>query len=195
VNSPPTRNKPVAGTPGVPVWDLPVRALHWGLAAAITTAWISGHWPPADFDTVHHAAGYAALAAIVLRLVWGVAGSRHARLSRFLRGPRDTLAYARALRAGREPRYIGHNPLGGWMAVMLWSCSAALSVTGWLYTTDWLWGYAWLELLHAALAWLVLALFIGHLGGVAMTSWRHRENLVRAMLSGRKRAPESTDID
>lgn len=178
----------------IAVWDLPVRLLHWGLAAAVATAWISGHWPPHDFDTVHHGAGYVALAAIALRMAWSRVGNRYARLSQFLRGPRATLAYARALRAGREPRHIGHNPLGGWMAVLLWSGAAALSITGWLYTTDWLWGYAWLEQLHAGLAWLLLALLIGHLGGVAMTSWRHRENLVAAMLSGRKRAPEGDDI-
>jgi len=177
------------------VWDGLVRTLHWTLAGAVATAWISGHWPPADFDTVHHAAGYVALAAVALRLAWGFAGSRHARLAQFLRGPRAVLAYARALRAGREPRYVGHNPLGGWMALTLWLCAFAATATGWLYTTEWLWGYAWLEALHAALGWLIAALVGAHLGGVAMTSWRHRENLVGAMFSGCKRAPGAGDID
>jgi cytochrome b len=176
------------------VWDGLVRALHWTLAAAIATAWISGHWQPRDFDAVHHTAGWVALAAVALRLVWGWVGGRYARLAQFLRGPRAVLAYARALRAGHEPRYIGHNPLGGWMALALWSCAAALTITGWLYTTEWLWGYAWLEALHAALGWLVATLVIGHLSGVVMTSWRHRENLASAMFSGKKRAPETDDI-
>ncbi|MGQ3055031.1 MAG: cytochrome b/b6 domain-containing protein [Roseateles sp.] len=176
------------------VWDGLVRALHWGLAAAMATAWISGHWPPADFDTVHHYAGYAGLAAVASRLAWGFAGSRHARLAQFVRGPHAVLGYARALRAGHAPRYIGHNPLGGWMALLLWITAAALGLTGWLYTTEWLWGYAWLEQLHAALAWLMLALVVGHLGGVMTTSWRHRENLVAAMFSGTKRAPAADDL-
>lgn len=184
----------MAGAARIRVWDAIVRTTHWGLAAAVATAWISGHWPPADFDTIHHWAGYAALAAIALRLAWGVVGSRYARLAQFVRGPRAVLGYARALHAGREPRYLGHNPLGGWMALMLWLAAVALGVTGWLYTTEWLWGYAWLEQLHAALAWLALALLFGHLGGVAMTSWRHRENLVGAMFSGTKRAPDAGDI-
>lgn len=177
------------------VWDGLVRTLHWTLAAAVVTAWISGHWQPEDFDAVHHTAGYVALAAVALRLAWGFIGPRHARLAQFLRGPRAVLAYARALRAGHEPRYIGHNPLGGWMALTLWLCAAGLSITGWLYTTEWLWGYAWLEALHAALGWLVAGLIGAHLGGAAMTSWRHRENLVRAMFTGAKRAPEGSDID
>lgn len=177
------------------VWDALVRVLHWTLAGAVVTAWVSGHWAPADFDAVHHTAGYVALAAIALRLGWGAVGPRHARLAAFVRRPREVLAYASALRAGREPRYVGHNPLGGWMAVMLWSAEAAVAITGWLYTTEWLWGYAWLEALHLALGWAVAALVAGHLAGVVMTSWRHRENLVAAMFTGEKRAPEGSDID
>ncbi|RTL32447.1 MAG: cytochrome B [Burkholderiales bacterium] len=177
------------------VWDAFVRLLHWTLAGAVATAWISGHWAPTDFDAVHHTAGYVALAAVALRVVWGVIGPRHARLASFVRRPAEVLSYARALREGREPRYIGHNPLGGWAAVMLWASAAAVAATGWLYTTDWLWGYAWLEALHLALGWLVAALVAGHLAGVVMTSWRHRENLVAAMISGRKRAPEGRDVD
>lgn len=177
------------------VWDALVRWLHWTLAGAVATAWVSGHWAPADFDAVHHTAGYVALAAVALRGGWGLIGPRHARFASFVRGPRDVLAYARALRAGREARYIGHNPLGGWMAVMLWVTAAAVAATGWLYTTEWLWGYAWLETLHLVLGWLIAALVAGHLAGVVMTSWRHRENLIAAMFSGRKRAAQGTDID
>ncbi|MBI3350744.1 MAG: cytochrome b/b6 domain-containing protein [Burkholderiales bacterium] len=177
------------------VWDALVRALHWTLAAAVATALISGHWPPSHFDAVHHTAGYVAGAAVALRLAWGFAGGRYARLAQFVRSPRAVLAYARAMRAGHEPRYIGHNPLGGWMVLLLWGVAFAVSATGWLYTTDWLWGYEWLSDLHAALAWLIATLVIGHLGGVVMASWRHRENLVGAMFSGRKRVPEAGDID
>ncbi|MCE4555506.1 cytochrome b/b6 domain-containing protein [Roseateles cellulosilyticus] len=178
----------------VRVWDGLVRTLHWTLAAAVATAWISGHWPPSHFDDWHHTAGYVAGAAVLLRLGWGWAGRGHARLASFVRRPRDVLAYARALRAGHEPRYIGHNPLGGWMVLALWATAFALALTGWLYTTDWLWGYEWLSDLHAWLAWGLLVLVAGHLGGVVVTSWRHRENLVGAMFSGAKRAPEGNDI-
>jgi cytochrome b len=180
------------------VWDGLVRTLHWTLAAAAAICMISGHWPPSHFDDWHHTAGYVAGAAVVLRLIWGFAAgranSRYARLAQFVRSPRAVLAYARAVRAGREPRYIGHNPLGGWMVLALWATAFALFVTGWLYTTDWLWGCEWLSDLHAWLAWGLLALVACHLAGVVMTSWRHRENLVSAMFSGIKRSPEGEDI-
>jgi len=185
----------VSTAPRVRVWDRLVRSLHWLLAASVVTAWISGHWPSPWFDEIHHTAGYLAGAVVLLRLVWGFAGGRYARFAQFLRGPRATLAYARQLRAGREPRYIGHNPLGGWMVLALLIVTAALSLTGILYISDWLWGYEWLFDLHAALAWLSLVLVLGHLSGVAFTCWRHRENLVAAMCSGRKRAAEAGDID
>lgn len=179
----------------VRVWDAGVRLLHWTLAAAIVTAWVSGHWPPPYFDAVHHTAGHVAGAAVLLRLAWGLVGGRHARVARFVRSPRAVLAYVRALRSGHEPRYIGHNPLGAWMVLLLWAVALALAGSGWLYTTDAFWGEAWLSDLHAAFAWAIAALLLGHLGGVVVTGWRHRENLVAAMISGRKRAPEPGDID
>ena len=177
------------------VWDALVRSLHWLLAAAVLTAWASGHWSGRWFDEIHHTAGYVAGAVVLVRLLWGLCGGRYARFSQFVRSPRVTWAYAQQLRTAREPRYIGHNPLGGWMLLALLATAVAVSLTGFLFTTEWLWGYAWLSDLHAALAWLITALVIGHWAGVALTSWRHRENLVAAMLTGRKRPAERTDIE
>lgn len=182
------------GRAGVRVWDALVRSLHWLLAAAVATAWTSGHFLSRWFDAVHHTAGYVVAGVVLLRLVWGFVGGRYARFAQFVRSPRATWIYARQLRAHREPRYLGHNPLGGWMVLALLAIAFSASLTGWLYTTDWLWGYAWLENLHAALAWLILVLVIGHLAGVVFTCWRHRENLVAAMFSGRKPAASGDDI-
>ena len=179
------------GAPRVPVWDRPVRLLHWLLLAAVATAWLT----TLGFTQFHRAAGYAAAAVVAARLAWGVVGSRHARFAGFLRGPRAAAAYALALAKGRAPRYLGHNPLGAWMVVALLACVAALGLTGWLYTrTDLFFGEPWLESLHAALAWLLLGLVALHIAGVAFTSWRHRENLVRAMVDGTKPAARSGDI-
>jgi cytochrome b len=180
--------------PALRVWDRLVRSLHWLLAASVLIAWASGHWLSRWFDEVHHGAGYVAGAVVLLRVGWGLVGSGHARFAQFLRGPRAVLAYARQLRAAREPRYLGHNPLGAWMVLALLIAVAGLTITGILYTSDWLWGYEWLEQLHAALAWLLMGLVLAHWIGVAFTSWRHRENLVAAMFSGRKRAAGPDDI-
>ena len=167
----------------VRVWDRPVRLLHWTLAAAIALAWLTAE----GNVSWHERLGYVALAAVALRIVWGFAGSGHARFSDFVRSPRETLAYARSVLNGTEERHLGHNPLGGWMALLLWLLAAATGVTGWLYTTDSFFGEAWLDQLHEALAWAILAAVALHLAGVAFTSWRQRENLVRAMLGGHKR--------
>ena len=176
------------------VWDALVRSLHGLLAASVLIAWASGHWSARWFDEIHYTAGYVAAGVVLIRVLWGFSASRYARFAQFVRSPRATLLYARQVCAAREPRYIGHNPLGGWMVLALLATTAALSLTGFLYTTDWLWGFAWLSDLHAALAWLLAALIIGHWAGVALTSWRHRENLAAAMFTGRKRPAERSDI-
>jgi cytochrome b len=176
----------------VKVWDAAVRLLHWTLVLAVAAATFS-LW---CLSSVHQPAGYLALAAVGLRLCWGLLGpAGPARFSRFVRSPRMTLAYARQLRRHQAPRHLGHNPLGGWMVVALMACVAGLALTGWLYTSDWLWGDERVEQLHLALAWTLGVLVSLHLAGVLFTSLHQRENLVRAMCSGRKRAPGAGDVD
>ena len=96
------------------------------------------------------------------------------------------MRYARALLGGRERRYLGHNPLGGWMVLALLSCTLVACVSGVLYTLDAFWGMAWLEWIHRAAAWAVLGLAGVHVSAVVVMSWRHRENLAASMLTGRK---------
>ena len=172
------------------VWDPYVRVLHWLLAIAVLLAWLTregwGLW--------HDWLGYAALALAAARLPWGWFGPKHARFADFLYAPGHTLAYARSFLTPAAPRYLGHNPLGGWMIVALLAGVAATSVTGWLYTTDTYWGIEWVATLHEWCANVLLALAILHVAGVAAASLRHRENLVAAMIHGRKRAPGPDDI-
>lgn len=173
--------------PTRPVWDPLVRIAHWLLAASILLAWLTraggGAW--------HERIGYASLVIIAVRIVWGWGGSKHARFREFVRGPRHTLAYAWQTLRGREPRHIGHNPLGAWMIVALLSIAALVGLSGWLYTTDKYWGVEWVEVMHDTLANALLILVAIHVLGVAYASYRHRENLIAAMLHGRKRDIES----
>lgn len=173
------------------VWDRPVRLLHWALMAAVAIATLSLWW----WGGLHQPAGYAALVIVLLRLSWGAIGSRYARFAQFVRSPRATLAYLRLLRQGREPRYIGHNPLGGWMVVLLLACVLGLALSGWLYTTDCLWGDERVDNIHRALAWSLLGLVALHVTGVIRTGLRHGESLVRAMIEGSKRDPGADDVD
>ncbi|MFO1074823.1 MAG: cytochrome b/b6 domain-containing protein [Geminicoccaceae bacterium] len=170
-----------AATATVSVWDPLVRVFHWSLVTAYATAWI------ADAEhAVHRGAGYVVLALVGFRLVWGLIGPRHARFKAFVPGPRRLLAYLRSLLRGRAARHLGHNPAGGAMIVALLALLVALGVTGWLQTTDTFWGSEWLEETHEALAYASLLLVGLHLSGVLASSLMHRENLVRAMLTGRK---------
>lgn len=176
--------------PPVPVWDVAVRLLHWSLVASVAAAWITRH----RLGPLHENLGYAALAIACARVAWGFAGRHHARFAQFVRGPAATWAYARAVGAGRAPRHLGHNPLGGWMVVALLGCIGLLGFTGWLYTTDLFWGYGWLANLHEGLGWTLLGLVALHVGGVLFTGYKHRENLVRAMVTGRKAPPTGDDV-
>ena len=172
----------------VRVWDPFVRVFHWSQAALIAVAWLTEDGP----KTLHQTAGYIIVGMLALRVVWGFVGPRHARFSDFVRGPSTVLGYMRAMVAGREPRYLGHNPAGGAMVVALLLTVAGTAVTGWLQTTDAFWGSSVMEEIHETLASLILVLVAAHLAGVALASMRHDENLARSMVDGRKR-PLDTD--
>lgn len=176
--------------PTVKVWDPLVRIFHWGLAGSFAVAWLTAD----DIRDLHELAGYTAGGLVGVRLIMGFAGSRYARFSQFVRSPGHVLAYAGDTLKHRERRHIGHNPLGGMMVLALMAGMAALAFTGWLQTTDAYWGMEWVEELHELLANLLLGCVILHIGGVIIESLRQHENLVAAMINGRKRAPGPTDV-
>lgn len=97
------------------VWDLPVRLFHWSLVASFTVAWLSGD----EESTLHGWAGYVILGLIGFRVVWGLVGTRHARFSDFVHDPGVIWQYLRAMATLHPQRYVGHNPLGGWMIVLM----------------------------------------------------------------------------
>jgi cytochrome b len=172
----------------IKVWDLLVRLLHWSLVVSVVGAWLTREGD----ELRHEQLGYAALAIVAVRLVWGFIGSRYARFGDFVRSPGKTFAYLSAVVARREPHYVGHNPLGGWMIVMLLATIAVICGTGWLYTTDAYWGVAWVGELHEGATDFLIALVALHVAGVVFTSIRQKENLVKAMITGTKRAPDQT---
>lgn len=185
---------PSATPAPIPVWDAAVRLLHWTLVGAIATAWTStlDIGVPPDW---HEASGYTAMGCVALRLLWGMVGSRHARFADFVRGPRTTWRYTVQVLRGVAPRHIGHNPLGGWMVLALLLNVAGITLTGWLQTTDRYWGSEPLEWVHTTLAWGLLGLIALHVAGVVLTSRHQRENLVKAMVDGRKMPPSAHDVD
>jgi cytochrome b len=176
-------NKPVVTEATVRVWDPFVRVFHWSLVVLFIVAFVTGD----EIERVHVAVGYAIAGLVAARIVWGFIGARHARFSHFLRPPAETLDYMRKAVHGRGPRYLGHNPAGGLMTIALVGMIMAISGTGFMMTTNAFWSAEWVEELHEALVYATLGLIALHVAGVIATSIKHRENLVGAMITGRKR--------
>ncbi|NOX41616.1 MAG: cytochrome B [Alphaproteobacteria bacterium] len=172
----------------VRVWDPLVRLFHWSLVSSFVIAWFT----PVAAATLHHWAGYAAVALVLLRVIWGIGSTGHARFSHFVRRPRTVFRYLADIARGKESRHIGHNPAGGAMVLALIIGMVTASISGYMMTTNRYFGIDWVETFHKVSVNGLLLLVVLHLGGVALASLHHRENLVRAMISGFKRAPEDT---
>lgn len=165
------------------VWDPLVRVFHWSLVGAMAYEFL---FEPGTFT--HNAVGYAVLGLIAIRILWGLIGTRHARFRDFVTSPAATFNYVVQIVMGHPRRYIGHNPAGAMMVLVLMLAVTATAASGWAMTTDALWGSEWIEELHEVLAYGTLVLIALHVLGVIAASWQHGENLVKAMVTGRKRA-------
>jgi cytochrome b len=174
----------------VKVWDPIVRLFHWTVALGC----IANLTVLREVKSVHRYVGYVILAAVVIRLVWGFVGTRHARYSDFAPSPRHLLGYLKALVRGQEPRYIGHNPAGALMIFALIALVTACGISGWMMGLDAYWGVKWVETLHEVAANAILTMATIHVLAALIESWRHRENLILAMVTGFKRAPQGNDV-
>lgn len=183
------------------IWDLPTRLFHWSLAASFALAWLTSESDP--WLAVHVFAGYLMLGLVGFRVLWGFVGSHFSRFASFWFGPGEALAYLKEVAKGRAARHVGHNPTGSLAIYALLTLSVLVAVSGILtlggeeqqgLAAGWL-GFSQAELLkelHEASAMLMLLLVFGHIAGVLVESFLHRENLARAMLSGFKQAEPNT---
>ncbi|MEO8599085.1 MAG: cytochrome b/b6 domain-containing protein, partial [bacterium] len=167
----------------VKVWDPLVRVFHWSLVTCFFGAYLLSD----ENATWHQYLGYAALGLVTTRILWGFVGSKYARFSSFVPSAPKLLNYVKDVLAQREARSLGHNPLGGMMILALLLAVATIGITGWMMSLDKFFGIEWVENLHVTVANLTLALVGLHVAGVIFSSLRHKENLVRAMINGRKR--------
>lgn len=203
----------------VRVWDPLIRIFHWSLVGAFAIAWLTAD----ELQPIHEIAGYAVAGLVAVRVVWGLVGSHYARFAQFLRGPSTTLGYLGNIVRGRERRYLGHNPAAAAMVVLLLVTLSGTALTGWLMVDPARQamlpdlpqilapahadedgegrehrgaggGGELLEELHEVFANLMLLLVAVHVGGVLLASFRHHENLTRAMVTGDKRAPAQGDV-
>ena len=172
------------------VWDLPIRVFHWLLAASFAGAFLTAE--SERYRDLHVLLGYTLLGLLSFRLLWAFVGSRYARLRSFAFGPKAVLAYLNALLMRRPTHYVGHNPAGSWAIYAIVVLGLVTAFTGYAAYNHT--GAELLESLHEGAANAMLAVVIFHVAGVLVTSLLHRENLVRAMVTGYKRGKPGEGI-
>lgn len=192
----------------VVVWDLAVRIFHWSLVLCFAIAYFSAE----EENPLHIYSGYAVLGLVVFRIIWGFVGGQHARFSDFVFGPATVIDYLKNLANKQARHYLGHNPLGGWMVVLMLTTLLVVTVSGIQVQEAEEQGEAsarlslisaahaetetdkteenqseefWEEIHEGATNFMLLLIFL-HLVGVKLSSHLHGEKLIKAMFTGRK---------
>ncbi|MGE5451735.1 MAG: cytochrome b/b6 domain-containing protein [Acidobacteriota bacterium] len=161
------------------LWSPLVRLTHWGMAALVLFNLFN------DTGRVHRWAGYTALALVVCRLVYGVRQRRLSPARIRIPSISEVWVHVSDLLAGRAHPSRGHNPVGMWAALIMWGLVLSLGVTGWLSQLDRYWGDDALLDLHSTLAQALQIMILIHWIGVASMSVLLKQNLVRAMVTGK----------
>ena len=184
----------------VTVWDRFLRFFHWTLVLCFATAFISGE---VRASSIHVIAGYVLCVLLAARVYWGFKGSEYARFRAFIFPISEALEYLRSMLKGNPRHYYGHNPAGALMVFTMFGLLALIFISGLLTlgTIDFEGPLVFLanrvsdeasyvfRHLHEFLPPVALGLVVLHLLGVLVGSIQHKENLVRAMLTGKKSSP------
>jgi cytochrome b len=164
------------------VWDVPTLVFHWLLVMSFGAAF----WAADSMLTLqpHVVFGYMFLGLLVFRVVWGCVGTRYAKFASFWFNPHEIFSYAQSMWRGKPAAFIGHNPVG---SLAIW----ALLALGFLCSLAGVFAYQelakdFMEQVHRLSAYLMLGVVVVHVLGVLMSSVLHGENLIGAMLTGRK---------
>lgn len=169
---------------GILVWDVPTRVFHWLYAAGFTGAAVIALVLGEDgaLFPYHAILGLTIAALVAMRLVWGLVGTRYARLASFSYGPGETLRYFRGVLRGGASRTLGHNPGSSGAIFAMFVVTLALAGTGVLLGL----GNEGVEEIHEILAYAMVALVCAHIAGVVLHTVQHRENIALSMIHGRK---------
>jgi len=182
------------------IWDLPTRLFHWLLVVAFILAWLSQG--DDRYLDIHVFSGYLFLGLLGFRLIWGIIGSHYARFYHFAFGWRDVWDYLKTLLTKQRQHFLGHNPAGSWAVFVILGLGLIVSLTGLLTLGGeerhgpfaGMIGFAYGDMFHRwhdVMAWVMLGLIGIHLLGVLVESGLHRENLVKAMITGFKIPPNA----
>ena len=184
-------NTPVRDTVGatgkvrqeIMVWDMPVRVFHWLLVICFAGAWLTSE--SERLAMIHYAFGYTACLLVLVRLVWGVIGTRYARFSQFLKSPTAIFEHFMAMLRGHPHHDVGHNPAGGLVMFALMLLILLIGFTGYLTVKEFFGNFV--SEVHEAVASLVLGLVIVHIIAAIGMSLIEKQNLVRSMVNGKKK--------
>ncbi len=172
------------------IWDAPIRVFHWLMVLCFAGAYITAE--SETWRLVHVTLGYTMAGLVAFRLVWGLAGTPYARFSSFVRGPKVVMAYVRSMLSGQPEHHIGHNPAGALAIVAMLALTAAIGASGWATYNDI--AGEWVAKVHELVANTMLLVVGVHIAGVVIASALHKENLLRAMVTGRKLATPAQGI-
>jgi cytochrome b len=187
----------------VKAWDPLIRVFHWSLVFFFLFAFITED----DWLSLHVQAGYAVAFLITFRLLWGIIGSRNARFFSFVKSPRIVMSHLKEMLSFKPSHYLGHNPVAAVMVVLLLlsislGCFSGLVIIasegqGPLADTLFAsWRGEWMEEVHEFFANFTVLLIVAHVAGVVVSSFLEGENLVKAMITGRKKTrPQWQDFD
>lgn len=172
------------------VWDVPVRVFHWLMVVSFAGAYLTAE--SERWRLIHVTLGYTMGGLVAFRIVWGFVGSRYALFSNFVRGANSVKFYLKSLRTNHPEHHVGHNPAGAVAIVLLLLFTMVIVASGFVIYNDM--GGHFFEELHELSANLMLLIIVIHVAGVFVSSWLHRENLVRAMVTGKKATPPNQGI-
>lgn len=164
------------------VWDLPVRVFHWSLVICFAGAWLTAE--SEVWKLWHISFGYSMAVLIAFRLIWGVVGTRYARFTQFIKSPLAVKDYFFSYLRGKPMHFIGHNPAGAYAILTILLSIVVTVATGYASYEEI--GGDWLGEIHEGAASIVLGIVAIHVAAVLMMSLIHKENLIRAMLTGKK---------
>jgi cytochrome b len=164
------------------VWDVPTRVFHWLLVLCFAGAWLTSE--SERLQMIHYAFGYSAVALVLFRLVWGFVGTKYARFTQFLRGPNEMAGHIKSVLSSHQHSSPGHNPVGGIVMVGLMLIILLIGLTGYWGVKEFLGDF--MSEAHEAIASLALGLVIIHIAAAVIMSLVQKENLIRAMVNGKK---------
>ena len=164
------------------VWDMPVRVFHWLLVICFAGAWLSSE--SERWAMIHYAFGYTACLLVLIRLVWGLIGTRYARFSQFLKKPKAVLEHFMAMLRGHPHHDVGHNPAGGLVMFALMLLILIIGLSGYLSVKEFLGNFV--SEIHEVVSSLVLGLVVVHIVAAVGMSLIERQNLIRSMVTGKK---------